>query len=84
MPLATRPPSAIIPSICPEQQPDPANTSIALGPTYNAAGEVVSTTNLQSGAITDYDVNMFGEVYETVLPDASSSNKATAGPAKRL
>jgi hypothetical protein len=39
----------------PQQQKDPANQSILLGPLYDKAGNEISSTDLQYGYVTEYN-----------------------------
>ena len=41
----------------------------SLGPKYDKDGNVVSDTDLQNGYVTDYTLNMFGQVVETDQPN---------------
>ncbi len=52
----------------PQQQPDPANSSIELGPKFDADGNVVSDTDLQNGATTYYTYNARNELVQTTAP----------------
>ncbi len=53
----------------PEQQ---TVSGHSLGPTYDSAGYTVGTTNLQTGAVTEYVYNMLGDTAETISPSAST------------
>ena len=63
----------------PEQQADPANGSIELGPLYDKDGNTISTTELQNGYVTEYAYNLFGQVVQTILPNPSTGATGT-GP----
>jgi RHS repeat-associated protein len=49
-----------------------------LGPQYDKAANVISDTDLQNGAVTQYLVNMFGGTYSTTTPFADPSSAITA------
>ncbi len=49
-------------------------SSHTLGPLYDPAGYTTSVTNLQTGAVTEYKVDMLGDRYETDYPNASSGD----------
>ncbi len=62
-----------------QQQEDPSDEDVELGPIYDKAGNVASNTDLQNGYITEYVVNMFGQTVETIQPNPSTGETGT-GP----
>ena len=58
----------------PLQQVDPEDSSIMLGPVYDADGNVTSDTDLQNGDVTDYVYNARNELVETEQPDATQGD----------
>ena len=64
----------------PQQQADPANNSIELGPLYDKDGNVISTTELQNGYVTEYASDMLGDLVQTIEPNPSTGATGT-GPA---
>ena len=59
------------------QQTNPANGTL-LGPAYDADGNVISDTDLQNGAQTDYTYNSLNELVQTTGPYPDPSGAAAA------
>ena len=55
----------------PKQQ-QVATSDPELGPTYDKAGQVISDTDLQNGAVTTYSYDFFGDQFEPGRPTSTS------------